>query len=452
MKRRLTLPLLCLAVSLAAVAPSAQAANKIPGQYIVVLEDDADVAAVAADHKRLAKADVLDTYGHALKGYVAKLSKAGLDRIEADPRVAYVMQDEEGSAVLARPGGGGGGTTSPPAQITPTGVNRIDADLSSTLAGNKSGDTNADVAIFDTGVQTNHPDLNVVGGVNCLGSTYTGNDGTLGDQMGHGTHVAGIVGARDDAYGVVGVVPGARLWSVRTGDGAGGSSASAQLCGIDWLTANGPALGIKVVNASVGLFGRMDDGNCGATTGDALQQAVCRSTEAGLLWVFAAGNTTGDLNQMPGAGYDSVLAVTAMGDGNGVTNVGTTKTFTCTTVSGGKGTYTDDKYTSWSRYAVSAADRAHTVAAPGACIKSTYTNSGYGFNNGTSMAAPHAAGVAAMCYATLQCTGTPAETINKLVADAQAATAANSSFGFTGDPLRPINSTAYYGHLIKAGY
>jgi subtilisin family serine protease len=450
MTKRRTLPLLCLVVSLAVVAPSAHAADKIPGQYIVVLEDDADVAAVAADHKRLAKADVLDTYGHALKGYVAKLSTAGLARIEADPRVASVTQDEEGVAVLAKPGGGGGATQ--PAQATPTGVNRIDADLSSTLAGDKSGETDANVAIFDTGIQTNHPDLNVVGGVNCLGATSKANDGTLGDQYGHGTHVAGIVGARDNTIGVVGVVPGARLWSIRTGDGAGGSSTSAQLCGIDWLTANGPALGIKVVNASVGLFGKMDDGNCGATSGDALQKAICRSTEAGLLWVFAAGNTTGDLNQMPGAGYDSVLAVTAMGDGNGVANVPTTSSFSCTTVSGAKGTYTDDKHTSWSRYAISAADRAHTVAAPGACIKSTYKASGYGFNNGTSMASPHAAGVAALCYAALQCTGTPGETITKLVADAQAASTANTRFGFTGDPLRPINGTAYYGHLIKAGY
>src|SRR3712207_2911815 len=104
MKKRLWLPVLCLA--LMALAPSAQA-DPIPGQYIVVLEDGADAAAVADDHKRLAKAEVLDTYSHALDGYVAKLSKAALDRIEADPRVAYVTQDQEGEAILAKPGGGG---------------------------------------------------------------------------------------------------------------------------------------------------------------------------------------------------------------------------------------------------------------------------------------------------------------------------------------------------------
>jgi hypothetical protein len=56
-----------------------------------------------------------------------------------------------------------------------------------------------------------------------------------------------------------------------------------------------------------------------------------------------------------------------------------------------------------------------------------------------------------MCVATLQCTGTPAETIQKLIADAEAYTRANPSFGFTGDPLRPVSSTAHYGWLLDAG-
>jgi subtilisin family serine protease len=91
------------------------------------------------------------------------------------------------------------------------------------------------------------------------------------------------------------------------------------------------------------------------------------------------------------------------------------------------------------------------VAAPGVCINSTYKGSTYGNNTGTSMAAPHAAGIAARCYASGQCTGTPAETIQKLLADAEAYTRANPTFGFTGDPLRPISSTAYYGFLLRAG-
>ena len=446
MKKRLALPLFCFALIFC--APSAIAAP-IPGQYIVVLEDDADVADVAADHKRLARADVLGTYGHALRGYAAKLSKEGLERVEADPRVAYVTQDEEGEATLGKPGGGG---TTQPSQTLPTGVNRADADRSSTLAGDGTGDVDADVAIFDTGVQTNHPDLNVAGGVNCVGALSSSNDGTIGDQNGHGTHVAGIVGARDNTIGVVGVAPGARLWSVRVGDGAGISSASMQLCGIDWLTANGPARGIKVVNASTLLFGKADDGNCGNTAGDPLHQAICSSTSAGLLWVFAAGNNAGDLAGISGAGYDEVLAVTAMGDGNGQPNVGTGGTFSCSTVSSKKSySYSDDRFASWSRYAVSAADRARTVAAPGICIRSTYKGSSYGVMNGTSMAAPHAAGTAVLCHVALQCTGTPAETIMKLVSDSETYGFANTGFGFVGDPLRPVNAETHYGHLVQPG-
>jgi subtilisin family serine protease len=448
MKKRLALPLLCLAVMLPA---SAAQADPIPGQYIVVLEDGADSAAVAADHKRLAKAEVLDTYTHAIDGYSAKLSTAALERIEADPRVAYVTQDREEEVLLASKPGGGGGTTQP-AQTLPTGVNRLDSDIGSPLAGDGTGDVTTDVAVFDSGVQTSHPDLNVVGGVNCLGSIYTGNDGTISDQNGHGTHVAGIIGARDNTVGVVGEVPGARLWSIRVADGAGASTLAKQLCGIDWLTANAASLGIKVVNASMGLFGKTDDGNCGYTAADVLHQAVCKSTAAGLLWVFGAGNTTGDLNYMPGAGYDEVLAVTAIGDSNGKGLPSSTSSATCSLVSGkSQSSYVDDKFASFSRYAISAADRAHTVAAPGICIKSTYKGSTYGNNTGTSMATPHATGAAAMCIATLQCTGTPAETIQKLIADAETYTRANPSYGFTGDPLRPVNSSTHYGWLVRAG-
>lgn len=452
MKKRLALPLLCLAGMM--LTPSAQA-DPIPGQYIVVLEDGADVADVAADHKRLAKAEVLDTYGHALRGYVAKLSTAGLARIEADPRVASVVQDQEGVATLGKPGGGGGGTTTPPpGQTLPTGINRIDAELSSVSTLSTADGTAAtpNIAVYDTGVQTDHPDLNVVGGVNCLGSKYKGNDGTYSDQNGHGTHVAGIVGAKNDTSGVVGTAPDARIWSVRMGDAGGVSSTSAQLCGIDWLTANAAALGIRVVNASTGLFGKADDGNCGYSSGDALHQAICRSTAAGLLWVFAAGNTVGDVNAMPGAGYDEVLAVTAMGDSNGEVMPSSTSSASCKLLSGkAQSSYVDDQFASFSRYAVSSADRAHTVAAPGICINSTYKGSTYGNNTGTSMAAPHAAGIAARCVATGQCPGTPAESIQKLVADAEAYTQANPTFGFTGDPLRPVNSSTHYGYLLRAG-
>ena len=447
MTKRAALLSLCVAViSVLALGTTAASARTIPGQYVVVLKDGTSSAAVAADHQRQAGAQVLHRYSHAIDGYAARLSSAGLARVKADPRVALVVPDEEG-----HPAAG---------QSPSTGFRRIDGPISSaftstgTLAAMGSGVTvDADVAVFDSGIQTNHPDLNVVGGVNCLGPTSRSNDGTIGDQFGHGTHVAGIIGAKDDSNGVVGVAPGVRLWSVRVGDSGALSSVSKELCGIDWVTANAPAKGIRVVNSSFGLLSNYDDGNCGYSNNDVLHQAICRSVQAGILWVFAAGNGNGDLHIIPGADYDEVLAATATADSNGTPNVPSTKTFSCTAMGAKKASNaeTDDKNASFSNYAVRASDQEHTIAAPGACIWSTWKGSTYGYNSGTSMAAPHVTGVAALCFEYGQCTGTPAESIQKLRADAEAYTRANPSYGFTGDPLRPISSTKYYGFLVRAG-
>ena len=430
-------------IALALALPSAASADKpIPGQYIVVLNDGTDAAAVAAEHKRKAGAQVLDTYSAALDAYAARLSDSELRKVKDDPRVDYVTEDVEGVPIEA--------------QTLPAGINRIDADLSSTLAGNGSGETPGDVAVYDTGIQTNHPDLNVVGGINCNGPIDAYNDGTINDAHGHGTHVAGTIGARDDANGVVGVAPGVRLWSVRVLNRLASGSTSTQLCGIDWMTANGPSLGIKVVNSSQRMFTNVDDGNCGFTNNDVLHQAICRSTAAGIVWVFAAGNTGADFVNLNGPNYNEVLTVAAIGDNNGTPNVGSTSTFTCTPISTSTkrqkpyGAETDDKYTSFSSFAVRADDQAHTIAAPGACVYSTYVGSRYGYLSGTSMAAPHTTGVAHLCVISGQCTGTTAEIIQKVRADAAAYTQANPSWGFTGDPLRPV-SGRYYGYLVRAG-
>jgi subtilisin len=427
--------------ALALALPSAAQANKpIPDQYIVVLDDGSDANAVAAEHKRKAGATVLDTYGAALDGYTAKLSESELRKVKADPRVDYVMQDVEGRPITA--------------QTLPNSINRIDGDLSSQLSGDGTGTTPGDVAIYDTGIQPNHPDLNVAGGVDCLNG-YSGDDGTWHDSSGHGTHVAGTVGAKDDLNGAVGVAPGVRLWAVRTLNGIGSGSASTQLCGINWITANGPALGIKVVNSSQALLAQRDDNNCGYTSNNALQQAICRSTEAGILWVFGAGNSGNDYDLGAGPAIDQVLTVAGIADSNGQPNVGTTATFTCPLLNGTRknpnsAPQTDDKYASFSSYATKAADQAHTVAAPGVCVYSTWKGSAYGYLQGTSMAAPHGTGTAHLCILSGQCPGPPAETIQKIRADAAAYTQANPGWGFTGDPLRPVTGK-YYGYLIRPG-
>jgi subtilisin len=195
------------ATSGAVAAPSGRT-----GSYIVVLKGNASPSTLARAHASRYGAKVGHVYRHALRGYSATLPSDRVAALKADPNVAAVTPDLPVHAF---------------AQTLPTGVNRIDGELSSAVSGNGSGAVDADIAIIDTGIATNHPDLNVVGGVNCLGGSSSN------DDNGHGTHVAGIGAARDDTNGVVGVAPGARLWAVKVLNSAGSGSTSQIVCGID---------------------------------------------------------------------------------------------------------------------------------------------------------------------------------------------------------------------------
>jgi subtilisin len=283
--RRVLAALLC---ALCLVLPTAAEADSqpVPDQYVVVLNDGADLSRAVADMTSLSGAQVVHVYGHALNGYAAKLPAPALAVVKADPRVDYVVQDVRGNPLLGKPPPPPPPPPpGPPPQSLPTGIDRIDGDLSSQLSNDQLGSlAGPPVAIVDTGVQGTHPDLGVVGGTNCVGALSSTNDGTYNDGYGHGTHVAGIVGARDDSIGVVGVAPGVPLYAVRNLDSNAYGTYSGQLCAIDWVTANGPALGIRVANFSQGsLLVRQDDGNCGNTNSDPMHQAICNSAAAGIL-------------------------------------------------------------------------------------------------------------------------------------------------------------------------
>jgi subtilisin len=382
--------------------------GRIAGQYIVVVKGGYDSRAVAREHARAAGADVLYTYKSALNGYTARLTPAGLRVVRADSRVAFVSADHTVHAL---------------AQTLPTGVNRIQGDSSSTVSGNGSGSVGTAVAVLDTGIDTAHPDLNVVGGKNCSsGSSYK-------DGNGHGTHVAGTIAAKDDGSGVVGMAPGAPLYAVRVLNNAGSGSWSSIICGINWVTANAAAKRIKVANMSLGGSG--SDGSCGS---NGLHKAVCNSVAAGVTYVVAAGNSNANFANFVPATYDQVLTVTAIADFNGAPGGGAGATCRSDV---------DDTAADFSNFATSGStDAGHTIAAPGVCILSTWKGGGYKTISGTSMASPHLAGTAALCIWSGRCTGTPSQIISKLRSDAAAQP---TSYGFAGV------SGPYYGSLAYAG-
>ncbi len=195
-------------------------------------------------------------------------------------------------------------------------MNRIDVEPLTTGGTTDAGSLPVAVAVIDTGSGP-HSDLNIAGGYNCAGGSTT----SFADGNGHGTHVAGTIGARNNGDGVVGVLPGVKIYSVRVLDNAGSGSWSGIICGIDWVTNNSPALGgsIRVANMSLGGAG-IDDGETGKTCGntsDAMRKAICGSVAAGVTYVAAAGNDNANLAGFVPAAYDEVLAVTAAADFNG---------------------------------------------------------------------------------------------------------------------------------------
>ncbi len=423
--------ILLLSISSVAAGPSAAEApvEKVPGQYIIVFKDDVvDAEAETAQLERKHGLGVQYIYGHALKGFAATIPAARLAAVKADPRVQFVSEDKIVEAVGMAPVVAGDGV--------PTGVLRVGAGDATTV--HQASTVN--VAVIDTGIDLTHPDLNAVSGKNCVRTSKTAND-----DNGHGSHVAGTIAAKNNGAGVVGVAPGSKLYAVKVLNAAGSGTTSQVVCGIDWVTANAKTLNIKVASMSLGGSG-LNDNNCGNTNFDAMHKAICKSVAAGVTYVVAAGNSAANLATFTPAAYPEVLTVTALSDSDGQPGAAGGAP-TCRTGE------LDDKYATFSNYAVATAEQNHTVAGPGVCIKSTWKTGGYNTISGTSMATPHISGVVALCFGNGgvagPCSGlTPAQVIQKIRADALAhATSAN---GFTGDPLHPI-AGKYFGYAAWAG-
>jgi subtilisin len=428
-----------LGAALVAAGPGASAAPSASGNYIVVFKDSvADPAVLAASQTSKLGATLRYMYKVALNGYAATIPTSRLADLTSDPSVAYVAADVPVAAAE---------------QILTPNLDRVDGELSSTVSGDGTGSVNLNVAVLDTGIDPTQPDLNVVGGYNCSnGKSYAD------ANPAHGTGVAGVIAAKDDGFGVVGVAPGARLWAVRVLNDNGHGSTSTVLCGIDWVTAtrtdSDPSNDIAVANMSIGGKGS-DDGNCGLTKKDPLHQAICRSVAAGVTYAVAAGNEGTDIAEDFPAAYDEVLVATAMTDTDGQPGgAGPDQIFFGALCPSSTGLVQDDSAAYFSNFATTSADQAHTVAAPGVCIITdnlTTRHGGLALWSGTSFASPHVAGVAALCIASGPCAGlTPAQIMEKLVSDASTYNTANPGYGFAGDPLRP-QTGKYYGYLVRAG-
>lgn len=345
----------------------------IPDSWIVSVREG-DPAVVARSHAAWG-AQVQHVLGTALRGYTARMSRATMLRVAADPRVGGVRPDRVIRAA---------------AQETPSGVARVGGPGSlNRVVGGGLGAVDADVAILDTGVDENHPDLTVAGGQDCVGA-----EAGWHDERGHGTQIAGIVAAKDNGLGVVGVAPGARIWAVRVLNAFGDGSAGTLACGVDWVTAN--AATIDVANMS--LVGIDFDGGC---LDGGLHQAVCSSVAAGVTYVAAAGNDGADAGDYTPASYPEVITVSALADFDGQPGGFAQAPDACP---GGD----DDEFATFSNYGAVV-----DLIAPGVCIKSTWLDGQYATLSGTSQAAAHVTGAAAL-YLARNADRTPAQVATAL--------------------------------------
>jgi aqualysin 1 len=316
-------------------------------------------------------------YSHALRGFAATLSTRQIEDLKNESLVDYIEPDGVMTAI---------------AQTLPWGIHRVGADLSSTLAGNGSGAvTNVNVYVIDTGIDKTHPDLNVVNFVN-----FT-KDHKNTDCNGHGSHVAGTIAARDNTSYVVGVAPGAPLSAVKVLGCNGSGTTSGVIAGIDWVTAN--AKKPAVANMSLG-----------GSASQTLDDAVKRSTAAGIVYAIAAGNSGADAcTQSPAR----------VGTTAGVITVAATDSA--------------DREASWSNYG-SCVD----LWAPGVNILSTYMGSTTATMSGTSMASPHVAGAVALLLSQ-QSTLTPANAEASLKNGAFSTTTLSKD----GRAIKIVNASVY---------
>jgi subtilisin family serine protease len=349
----------------------ADSPNAVAGSYIVVLDGAVaplGVGGAASSLTRRHGGTVAATYTSALRGFSVRTSAQAARRLAADPSVAYVQQDQIMHLVDTQ--------TNPPSW----GLDRIDQrnlplNNSYTYPNTAS---NIHAYVIDTGVLISHTTF---GSRASHGRDTVSEDNDSTDCHGHGTHVAGTVGGSQ--YGVAKAVQivGVRVLS------CGGSGTTTDIVqGIDWVTAN--AIRPAVANMSLGG---------GVNT--ALDNAVANSIASGITYALAAGNNNINACNFSPARTPNAITVGA--------------------------TQSNDARASFSNFGTCL-----DIFAPGVGITSAWIGSNTATNtiSGTSMASPHAAGVAALILSANP-TWSPAQVRNEMVADATSGVVGNAGTG-----------------------
>ncbi|MDX1812050.1 MAG: S8 family serine peptidase [Gammaproteobacteria bacterium] len=373
-------------------AYSAPLSSSSPGteDYIIIFKSGVNVATKAQDIARRFNTKSRYQYTKVFHGLSARLPTPAIEALKKDPDIGIIEKSVPFKLHV---------------QDLPTGVDRIDSELSQIANINGLDErVDIDVAIIDTGIDLDHSDLNVYKYAYCFQQnpfSGTCNEGDINadDAIGHGTHVAGIVGALDNDYGVVGVVPGARLWALDVTKADGTMTTLEIIAALDYVMANSAE--IEVVNMSLGFNG----------SSQALDQAIASVVNAGVVIVTSAGNDAIDVAGVSPAGNPDVITVSAFADFDGLSGSMNDLGYIYNIASGQCTENVDDSFACFSNYG-SGVD----VMAPGTKILSTYPNDTYVELHGTSMSSPHVAGVAAL-YLAEHPDSTPADVKSYLIAN-----------------------------------
>ncbi|GLZ33548.1 serine protease [Lentzea sp. NBRC 105346] len=350
--------------------------NAVPESYIVMLREHLTSADVSSRYN----ARVNRTFTHALNGFSATMTVAEARRVAADPAVELVQQNQRLTITDSQ--------NNPPSW----GLDRVDQralPFDQTYFYNTDA-SNVHAYVIDTGMRLTHTTFE---GRAKSGYDAIDNDNDASDCHGHGTHVGGTVGGKE-----FGLAKKVNLVAVRVLDCKGSGTTEQVVAGIDWVTRNA----VKPAVANMSLGGGEDA---------VLDAAVKRSTDAGITYAVAAGNSNNDACTMSPAREPSAITVGA--------------------------TARDDSRAYFSSYG-----KCLDIWAPGLGITSSWKDSDTATlsASGTSMASPHVAGAAAL-YLSKNPTATPQQVRDALVA------AASSDLVTNPGPESP-NKLLYTNHGI----